>query len=138
MNSERHSRVWLRWLAFFPAGVVAWLLAVAVAVLLRGGSTSIATSADQFAALSQHAFAACVGTAVGIAVAPSHHKLVALFWAVLFFFTACYGNLVQGAGILPPHIAYVNILGITFGAVCGGVVASVWSRRMSKAPDVAR
>jgi hypothetical protein len=105
MNNERHNRVWLRWLIFFPAGIVAWLLALVVAILLRGGSTSVATIADQFAALSQHAFAACMGTAVGIGIAPSHRKWVAVFWAALFFFTACYGNLIQGAHILPPRIA---------------------------------
>ena len=84
---------------------------------------------DQLLLLFENALAACVSSAVAIAISPAHRTKIAVFWVLFIFGIACYGNFVNSAIVLPPAIAYRNIFVITFGALLGCVAAKVWPRR---------
>lgn len=119
-----------RWVLFAPAGIAAFLLVMLVIVLVRDfAGTPHPIRGDQLVDLFTNALAVCVGSLVAILVAPAHRTKVAVLWVALIFLTACYGNFVNSAVIVPPTIAYRNITVITFGAILGGVVAKAWLRR---------
>jgi hypothetical protein len=73
--------------------------------------------------LFENALAACVSSAVAIAVSPAQRTKIAISWVALLFLIACYGNFINSAGFVTLVAAVRNITVITLGGVLGCVAA---------------
>ena len=116
----------IRWLLFAPAGIVAYLLVIIVFVLARGVA-GMADDRDPLPELFANALAACISSAVAIAVSPAHRTKIAVSWVALLFVVACYGNFIAGFITLAASIR--NITVISVGGVLGCVAVKAWLGR---------
>ena len=121
-QSSRFSAV--RWLLFAPTSIAAFLLVMLFFVLIRDfAGMARPIKGDGFVVLLANALAACISSAVAMAVSPAHRTKVAILWIALIFLTACYGNFINSAILVPLAEAIRNITVITLGATLGCVAA---------------
>lgn len=95
-----------RWILVVPAAIAAYMIVI-VAVVLTQAAAGMYRPAprDTAAELVPNVLAAFISVGVAILVAPAQRTKIAVAWIAVIFAIACYGNLINGAGIVPAGIS---------------------------------
>lgn len=117
-NSEQASKSPVRWALFAPAGIAAYLIIIVIGTITFMASSSMPSYKDP-KLLFLNTAAACVSCFVATAIAPKHRTVVGIGWVIALFGVACWGNLINGAHVVPFEIASMNIFLISLGGIGG-------------------